>query len=446
MSTLLSRFNNKHFLSLAGNGITSILGLLTFSILYKVLPISDAGKWGIFGTILMIYDSTRNGFLGTATIKFYAGAGKERGGAVLGSVWVLTMGLTSILLFLDSGVYYALSHTSYTYILSPVKWAGVTFLSALPFCVIYWKLQAEENYKELLQLKLLNSSATFLSFVVLAILKKLTLESAFLYNVITNCVTSIVAVTVNLDAVKTIAKRSRASVIELVNYGKYSLASSLSSTLLGSVDTIIITFLLGPAALAIYNIPMKMMQVIEIPLLSFVGTGMSGMAIAFSHKNTHQVTYILKKYAGMLTMAFIPLAVLAFFFADMATYIAVLGRHDYTGTAAANLFRLYMVFSILYPIDRFNGATLDIIHKPQVNFYKVLIMLAVNIAGDFAGIAIFKGLYGVAVSAVVTHVSGIIYGYYRLNKYLPVKVVDIFTTGYKEMLLFIRQEMKIVSK
>ena len=436
MSQMLSRFNNKNFLSLSGNGVVSVFMLLISGLVYHYLSFADVGKWFFFLTFLSLCDAARNGSLNTATIKFYAGADPLRGSEVLGSVWFLAIAITLVVLLLNVGAYYLLPFTNNPELIIIIKWVGITFLSSLTYSVIYWKLQADENYVTLFWLKFVNSSSTLLAFFILAITKTLTLESALLYNFLTNCLTSLVAIIGNTGRIKTIACRSKECIMELVHYAKYSLTSTIGSTLLGSVDTFIITFMLGPAALAVYVIPMKLMQIIEMPLLSFASTGMSGMAIAFNNKDMERVIYILKKYAGMLTIAFIPFTILAFLFADTAVYL--LGSHKYIGTAAANIFRLYMILCLSYPIDRFNGATLDIINKPRINLYKVLIMLAVNIAGDFAGIALFKNLYGVVAAAFLTHLAGIGYGHSQLNKYMKVSIPSIVTTGYVEIKLFIQ--------
>lgn len=229
---------------------------------------------------------------------------------------------------------------------------------------------------------------------------------------------------------RSIFKRKKAIIIELFNFGKYSLATNLSSTLLTSANTFIITFFLGPAALAIYNLPQRLMEIVELPLRSFVGTGMSAMASAMNNDRKAEVLVIFKKYAGLLTYAFIPIVLGGIIFADLA--ISILGGAKYHGTDAANIFRIYLIFSILYPLDRFNGVTLDIIHQPKANFQKVLVMLAVIVVGNIIGVTLLKNLYGIALAGPFVLFSGLIVGYYSLNKYLPYKNRDIFVVGWQE--------------
>jgi O-antigen/teichoic acid export membrane protein len=441
MSKIIDKLRNKHFLALAGNAMISVLGIATLSLLAHFLTKTDVGKWFVFLSLVSICDALRNGFLGTATIKFYAGTEPGRGAAVLGSVWFLATALTAAILLINGGAMLLLPYIHNDGLSTGIKWFGITFLSSLPFSVIYWKLQADEEYGKMLWLKMVNSGSTIIVFIVLVFLKKLTLETALLYNFLTNCLTSAVGIFWNMARLKTITSRSRECIMELVHYGKYSLGTTLSSTLLRSTDTFIITFMLGPAAVAIFNLPVRLMEIVEMPLRSFVGTGMSGMAVAFNQKNMHQVTYILKKYAGMLTMAFIPLAIGAFFFADLA--ISVMWGNKYAGTEAANIYRLFMLFCLIAPIDRFNGATLDIIHQPKINFYKVILMLVVNVVADFTALAIFKNLYAVVIAGFITNLCGFYFGYYHLRKYVDYSIGGVLTAGFQEMKSFLQKQLKL---
>ena len=64
--------------------------------------------------------------------------------------------------------------------------------------------------------------------------------------------------------------------------------------------------------------------------------------------------------------------------------------------------------------------------------------MAFAIAGDYAGIAIFKSVYGVAFASFFTLFSGILFGYYHLNKYLKVPLTDVLSLGYSEMKVFLQ--------
>lgn len=434
-----SRFDNKHFLALMGNGILALFSIGFTYILYRSLSLSDVGTWSYFFVILSICEAVRNGFLGTATVKFYAGTKGEQAARTVGSVWFLALCITGIVLLLNAAGLLALQFVNNLQLALTVKWLGLTFISALPFTVVFWILQADEDYGTILKLRLVNSGSMIIVFGVLMYTKQMTLEKAFLYNFLTNCLTSLVAMVFGLSRITALFNCRKAEILEITHFGKYSLATTLSSRLLSGTDTFILNAMLGPEAIAIYNLPVRLMEIVEIPLRSFVGTGMSGMAAAYNSKNMAQVAYILKKYSGMLTIAFVPLTILVLLFADIP--IALLGHHKLDSTAAANLYRLFMVFAIMYPIDRFNGITLDVIHRPQINFQKVLVMLAVNAAADYIGISLLGNIYGVAFGAFLTTLAGIMFGYFHLKKYVDYSIGGILKEGYIETKAFVGKHL-----
>ena len=444
----LSRFYNKHFLVLAGNGFNAVIGILTSFILFHFLPMNDTGMWYVIQSFVALCEASRYGFLATATVKFYAGTDAKRGATVLGSVWYIAIILTLIVLIANAGALPLLHYTTDRETILCIQWVGITYLSSLPADVIFWKLQAEEKYGTMLWYRTVNSLSTIVAFVVLIVLHKMTLENALLWNFLTNVLSSLIGILFNMSGMKTIFSKSKECVLEIMHYGKYTFGTTSFSVLLGNADTWIINYLLGPAAVAIYNLSQRLMPIIELPLRSFTTTGMSEMAIAYNKKNIHQVTYIFKKYSGMLTIAFIPLTIGALIFSDIA--INILGGAQYHGSIAPNLFRIFMVIALLYPIDRFNGLALDMTHKTKINFYKVILMLTVKVIVNFGGIYLFmnlfavqfSGLYGITLSYLIVTLSAIVYGNYQLRKTLDYTIPGILSLGYSEMILFIRQNLK----
>lgn len=438
---LIDKLSNKHFLSLLGNGVIALFGLATVYVLCHNLSIPIVGKWFVFVSIVSICDSIRNGFLGTAAVKFYAGLDQQRGNEILGSIWFLANAITllGVLVAFVAMLYFQLIHEEEMFTMT--LWCLLTYLSSLPFSVIFWKLQADEHYGKMLWLRLVNSGSTLSAFIILAYLHLLTFESALLYNFLTNCLTSAVGIVTRMSGFKTIKHCKRTDIVEIAHYGKYSLATNLSSNLLRSSDTFIITAILNEAAVAIYYLPQRLMEIVEIPIRSFVATGMSAMAVAYNKKDTVEVTEIMKRYAGMLTWAFVPVAIIGYFFAPLA--VSLLGGTKYVHTEAVTIFRILLFMSWLYPIERFTGITLDIIHRPKVNFYKVLIMLAVNIVGDFVLLSVMHNVYGAVITALCIVLSGLFYGNYQLGKYLDYKIVDIIKVGWAQILQTISPKTKI---
>lgn len=444
IAKFMAKVNNKHFLSLAGNGVMAGLAMLTLSILFRALTKVDIGYWFFYQTLFVLLDTFRTGFLQIALITFYTGTDQARSKIVLGSIWFLAILITLILGAINLFIFPFIGFFDNPAFVITIQWFGITFLATLPASIASWILQADQRFDRLLFLRVINQGSFIFGVLVLVFLHKASLQNLLLINFIANSLVSIVTLLLGWTQIASIVNRTRDCIKEIYHFGKYSVGSTISANLLRSSDTFIITFLLGPAVLAIYNIPVRLMELIEIPLRSTISTGMSSLAKAYNRNNLKEVGYILQKYAGTLTVAFIPVAFIAMLLADFG--VGLLGGGKYIHTEAANVYRIMMIFAVFYPIDRFIGVSLDIIHQPRINFIKVLLMLLMNIVGDFVGILLFGNIYGVALGNLFPLCIGIFFGYYHLNKLVKFKLKNIFIFGFIQVRKLLRKAIKFKQK
>lgn len=428
---------NKHFLSLAGNGIMSIMGMVTTAIIYRQLPMTEAGKWIFFQSTFLLVDTFRSGFITTAFIKFYAGATEQRTAEVAGSTWFVGGAITGILLVLNVPALLLAGNISDEGLLLFLKWFGLAYVFTLPSFIATCVQQGEQRFDRLLYIRAAIQGLFIVFIVGLIIAHRMNLYTVLYAYLGSNLLASLYAVVMGWSRITTFTKRSWASIKELYDFGKYSVGTTLSANMFRTSDTYIINFMLGPAALAIYNLGQSLMQIVEIPLRSFAATGMPLLSAAYNQNHRDEVIYTMKKYAGMLTIVLIPAVLVAVGLADFA--ISLIGGGKYVHTEAANVFRLFMTFALLYPVDRFSALTLDVIHKPQVNFYKVLVMLAANIIFDYLGILVLGNVYGVAVTTVIPVLIAVIISHWALNKYQKYSFVSVYTTGFIETKLLLKQ-------
>lgn len=433
---LLSKLNNKHFLSLAGSGAMSVLAMITVAVLYRSLTLEEIGYWFFFQTVAILLDTFRTGFLQVALVKFYTGTSLERSKEVIGSVWFLAILITVSLCLINLFFFPFVYLISDKAILLIIYWFGITFLVELPASITSWILQADQRFDRLLILRMIRQGGFILLITVFILIGKMNLQTVFIVNIISSLLASIIVVFLGWSNFKYLFSKTQSCVQEIFHFGKYSVGTTISANMLRSADTFIIAYMLGPASIAIYNLPGRLIEIIEIPIRSTLATAMSSLAIAFNKGNKREVVYILQKYAGTLTIAFVPVAIVTLFFADIAT--SMLGGGKYVNTEAGNLLRLMMVFAVFYPIDRFIAVSLDIIHQPRANFIKVLLMLLVNVIGDFVGIYLTGNLYGAAFATALPLLVGIFYGHYCFNKYIPFKLSMIFASGIINIRTLIR--------
>jgi len=269
--------------------------------------------------------------------------------------------------------------------------------------------------------------------------------------------------------IKHIKKANKKTNKTILDFGKYTTGTLIGSNLLKSSDTFILglsTFL-GTTGVALYSVPLKLTEIIEIPLRSFLATAYPKMSKYSIQGNLKEFKKTYYTYAGAITYLLIPILLISFLFAE--DFVVLLGGKEYIHTA--NIFKIFAVYGIFLPIDRFTGVALDSINKPKKNFYKVLWMSISNIFGDIfvifflmktvivlslitfisKGAFVFTNLFfasaqfsfyfaleGVAMVTIIMTIVGMLAGYHYLRNEMDIHFRYIFSEGlnfYKDNLV-----------
>jgi O-antigen/teichoic acid export membrane protein len=278
------------------------------------------------------------------------------------------------------------------------------------------------------------------SIAVLIIIKKSSVLSILTAFAVTNFIASIIIMLIGWTNIGTIKYTTRKTLTEIFHFGKYSVGTSVSTNLFRVTDTFFINYYLGAPAIAIFNLGGRWMQVVEIPLLSFASSGMPTLSGYYNAGMKDEMMDVMKKMIGMLSIAIFVIAILAILFAN--PLILLIGGNKYLGSQAPNLFRIFISIAVLFPADRFFALTLDVIKKPKINFYKILIMLAVNLVADFIGVSVFKSVYAVALTNIFPIAVAIMITYYPLQKYYKFNFWEMYVVGYNEIIILAKNIFK----
>ncbi|QQL51016.1 lipopolysaccharide biosynthesis protein [Mucilaginibacter ginkgonis] len=440
---VLQKLRNPHFINLVGNAIMSLLNMIQVAILFNYLSMPDMGIWFFFQGTISLVDTSRAGFLSTAFITSYAGTTKERAADVAGSAWYLSLIITAIIVMVNIGYIFSPWHVKDAGTDLILKWIGVVFIITLPSFIASCVLQAEQRFDRLLIIRSVSTSISIILIIVFIALKKVTLMNVIYIGFVAGGVTGLMTVVTGWSRINTLINKTGTTVRALFNYGKYSIGTALGTNLFSTTDTYIINFTLGPSALAIYNLGLRLMELVEIPLRSFAATIIAPLAAAYNRGEKSYCIYLLKKYAGMTTILLLPIVAGSLAFAEVGVWIV--DKH-YLSTPAANVLRIFMSFALLYPIERYMALTLDAINQPRVNMIKLFFMVIGNLVGDFLGVYIFKSVYGIAFGTIIPVLIGYGIAYVYLQKYTQFTLKDTYKIGWDETLKLLRGAKNMLRK
>lgn len=428
MGLIRSVVRSKSFLSMFGNVLFAGMAFVAFALLARTYSPADFGRYMIFvvgGTFVEMF---RFGLTRTSIVKCLASASADRHSSLEGAGYAIGLVATfaiNALLWLALWLIPNVESSSFYYFLMWYPWLS---LANLPMNNAINLVLARERFDRLLVIRFLPSSL-FLAFVIANIFfLKRGIEDAIVVQIVSQLAASLLCVTKGWDSIRSILSTTKDALRELLNFGKFSMGTLISTSLLKSADTFILGLIpiLGVDAVALYSIPLKLTELLEIPLRSFAQTIYPRMAKAASLDAPQQVGGILTDYTGMLLLLFAPMLI----FCEVFAYPLVLMFGGAQYVAAVPIFRLYILYGIFLPVDRLTGVALDAIGKPKVNLYKVLIMATINIVGDIIAITVFHSLMAVAAVTVINTFIGAYIGYIVLRRHIAINVNHLFIRGW----------------
>jgi O-antigen/teichoic acid export membrane protein len=437
MKTLKKIVREDNFLSLTGNIVIAILGISGFALLARSLSLDVFGEWVLFVTGGSFVEMFRFGITNTGLIRFLSGADEDSREKLIGSNALIGLGATIliavILVFCYTFFNDSISKSGYNLFF---KWYPLLAFLNLPWNNALVVLQADRKYAKILLIKSINSGLFFIVILVNFFFIKMELKELVVALIIINGLTSLITVVLGWDGTMLITKASKKTNRTLLDFGKYTTFTLIGTNLLRSADTLIISLSpMGNAAVALYSIPLKLTELQQIPLRSFVATAFPKMSKASVQGRVKEVRELFYTYSGALTYLFVIMSLFTFVFADFL--VLILSGEQYlkvdpiTGFNVVDIVRVFSIYGLLLPIDRMTGIGLDSVNKPNINAVKVFVMVAANLIGDFIAIFVFKSLLLVAVASILFTLIGIWMGMYFLNKELTLSYKEIFSSGIR---------------
>ena len=439
---LLSLFREANFLSLAANLSIAFFGFAGFALLARSFPINLFGQWVLFISSGAFIEMFRFGITNTAIIRYLSGIDEHDRLHYIGSNGLIGLVAT---IFLSAVIWICellfpgpINRAGYELFF---VWYPLLAFVNLPQNTASVVMQADQKFGKLLLLKSLNSGGFFLIILVNYFWFKLTLTQLVWAQIILNIGVSALCMINGWDGLRHIRKATKRTNKVLLDFGKYTTFTLIGTNLLRSADTLIISLSpLGTAAVALYSIPLKLTELQQIPLRSFVATAFPKMSKASVQGKIEEVRELFYTYSGAMSYLFIFVSLFTFVFAEF--FVMLLGGSQYlatdpvTGSNAVTIMRIFSFYGLLLPIDRMTGVGLDSINKPGKNFLKVTYMVIANVIGDIIAVFVFKSLEMVAIGSILFTILGVWVGYHFIDKQLDLKYTRIFSSGiefYKSM-------------
>lgn len=416
IGNLIRNSNNLH--SLVGNLTFAGFSMVLFLILARYTDKELYGRWVIFITALGLLDMFRVGLTGTGAIRSISiSTGFERD-VVVGTSYNLSIITTLAVSALFLPAYFVLQpYAADNYYLPVLLFYPVCSFASLPHMQATNYSQGIMNFRNVM---IIRGAVGFFNLLFIGLyifLYEETLAGLILMYSLSDLVVSLLTMLMRWDGLRYLKHLKKDVLQKLLRFGKYSTATSIGSSLLRSSDTFIISLsaVMGAQAVAIYAIPMKFVELIEIPLRSFAATAFPKLSAGFQDK-TDRFVKDFSAYLGYSVVFLIPVFLIIPFTAEWI--LLFFGGNQYIDAldTQKNILLIIAFYILLLPFDRFIGVGLMAIDKPELNFYKLLIMLACNIGFNLVAVFVFKSLELVAMATILFTATGILTGWNMLAR------------------------------
>lgn len=435
--------HSSNLYSLLGNMVFTLFSFATFLLMVRLLGKDEYGRWVIYVTAAALLDMLRLGLTGTAAIRLISTSSGTDQKHVIAASYHLSMITTLAIGLLFAATYFAVKGiVTNSYYLAVLIYYPFLAAANLPYNQAITLGQGFVNFKQILIIRGANGILTFLFIGTYIVFISTNLAGVFIVHIAANLITSFITIYKGWDGMQHIRHYSRPTLMKILNFGKYSTASYIGSNLLRSSDTIIISLssAMGAASVAIYAIPLKFVELAEIPLRSFTATAFPKLSNAFT-TNKPKFNHIINLYMISTTLLLMPALLVLVLFPDF--FLHIIGGHRYTDSIGIQRDMVYILafYILLLPLDRYSGVALFAIDKPAVNFYKIMVMLAANIIFDVIAVFVFQSLLLVVVGSVLFTLAGINIGWGYIHRATNYSIAGI-PHSTKEILLKIYEVVK----
>jgi O-antigen/teichoic acid export membrane protein len=402
---------NERLLLMIGNIANAGFGFVTIGILARTLGTNDFGAWVIFVTNMGLVEMLRSGFVYQALVKYVSGSlDKTEEDRVINASWQISLLLSIVLIMLLLLVNFTFYESIKTFHFDLFfSYYPIILILMLPINMSTWVAHAKQKYFKMWLINFL-SSFPFLLFILM-------FKNVNILQVIWvfGGIRAALAIFCLYDLrIKFSIFFESTTIKELLKFSKYTVVTTLSTNILKSADILLINAFFGPSMVAIYNIPLKLLDVVEIPLRSWSMSAFPKLSKLASLKKFGEFRAIFNREVKYFSFLLLPFLGITFHFSEQIITL-------YAGegfSQASNILKIFTIYLFIMPLDRYLGIALDSLDLPHINSMKVVLMASLNVFGDWYVLSHQIGLNAVAFITVLNTLFGIFVGMYYLNKKL----------------------------
>ena len=401
----------------------------SFYFIVRMFTKEENGVWALFMTIATNFiELTRAGLIQNALVRYLSVSHPDDHPALLTASALLNVAFTAfiaVLLWLSSSLVGKLLHAPDLSIL--LLFYIPTSLILTPFFQFQAIQQAYLDFKGIFWANFTRQGLFFGGILSALLLRN---KPSLLQLVNLQTLSALAGTTVAFVSARPFLKFSRQVnkkwLSTLFDYGRYGMITNLSTSILGSIDSFMLSGMIGAKAVAVQNVALRITNLAEVPVNAMADVVFPQSARRISTQGRESVKYLYEKAVGVLLALVVPAMVCIGLFPEFI--LGLIAGEKFLD--AAPVLRVTALYTMLMPFGRQGGTLLDATGKQQLNSRLVVLSALINLAANFLFIRQF-GIIGASYGTLFTYVVGTFIQQYFLRKEAAVSTVNVLGFAFR---------------
>ncbi|MFT5166213.1 MAG: lipopolysaccharide exporter [Saprospiraceae bacterium] len=411
-------------LTILERGSVFVFGFGGFALLSRAFPKEELGIWVIFYTLTSFIEVGRSGLLQNALVKYLTNATEKEYPVINAASLGINLCLTGLFIFAlclfayPTGIFFdapVLTTMMLVYCATAIAMAlfhqfNFIQMANLDFRGTFWSSFIKQGL--------------FFLFILIVVLGNW--EITLVKLAVVQILTTIAGVIVNYYFAKPYLRFSktfdRVWMKKLFDFGRFVFGTNISTMVYKSIDKMMLGSLIGPAAAAIYEWPIKISNLTEVPTFSIASIVFPKAALTSNTDGKDGLKNLYEKSVGSILGLIIPFILFVFLFAELI--ILLLAGPEYH--ESIRILQYTIFFGCFIPFAVLFGTILDAMGKPKINFYFTIVGSIINVISNYIFITNY-GVIGAAYGTLTSYAITFIGQQYILYKLLDVKAYRALT-------------------
>ncbi len=409
--------------SILEKGSVFIFGFGGIALLARGLTLEAFGVWAVFNTVTAFFEVARIGLQQNALVKFLSThEGDDAAKIGTASMFNNILLTTFSVLILFSGSFFigeALNAPALGYLL---RIYCLTTILLIPFQQFNFTQQAKLDFTGIFWSNFASKGSFFIFILGLFLFKsEMTLEKLAYCQIFTAIVGSIVSYTFARKYLEFSPQIDWAWVKQLFNFGRFVFGTNLSTMLYKNIDKLMLSAMIGPEVVGVYDLAIKVTNLVEVPTFSIASVVYPQSARQMLTEGKTAVKRLYEKSVGAIMTLILPF--LAFIFLTADYIILLMGTDKFTDSVA--VLRITILFGLFIPFAIQFGTAMDSMGKPKMNFRLTITMALLNAVLNYVFIS-QMGVIGAAYGTLLAWFIVFVLGQWILYRTLNVRFYNVF--------------------